>query len=70
MEKIATLETTTSLVDDLCLEMKDVKADRTRLQEELKSKNILIEKVCRHFYQLCSAVIWLFIIIYCLLCFG
>uniref|UniRef100_A0A158R6E9 RH1 domain-containing protein n=1 Tax=Taenia asiatica TaxID=60517 RepID=A0A158R6E9_TAEAS len=44
-EKIGTLEATTSFINDLGVELKDLKADRARLREELESKNLLIQKL-------------------------
>ncbi|KAL5972036.1 hypothetical protein TSMEX_000223 [Taenia solium] len=44
-EKIGALEATTSFINDLGVELKDLKADRARLRGELESKNLLIQKL-------------------------
>lgn len=44
-EKAGTLEATTSFINDLGVELKDLKADRARLRGELECKNLLIQKV-------------------------
>ena len=49
MEKNRELETTTMFINNLSLELKDVKAARVRLQEELERKRLLIKQVCCYF---------------------
>ncbi|KAL5112491.1 hypothetical protein TcWFU_007324 [Taenia crassiceps] len=44
-EKVGTLEAATSFINDLGVELKDLKADRARLREELESKNLLIQRL-------------------------